>query len=237
MNAVLKHTIQSICNNKGMSLLELLRQKMGDDYEKYIYFFSLRNHVTIQGNPVTEQIYIHSKLLIIDDQKVLMGSANINERSMDGTRDSEFAVIVEGQDNTDSIMGGNNFKATNYALSLRKHLFAEHFGFDDNDEIIKDPLSDNLWKTVHERAKLNTSIYRDIFDCYPDNKFKTFAELKNRKFFKTDEEIKELKERYEEKKGGINGQIVEYPIEFLKEETINIDVFSKENLVPEKNFV
>jgi phosphatidylserine/phosphatidylglycerophosphate/cardiolipin synthase-like enzyme len=37
-------------------------------------------------------IYVHSKLLIVDDSYLLLGSANINQRSMDGSRDSELAV-------------------------------------------------------------------------------------------------------------------------------------------------
>ena len=32
--------------------------------------------------------------MIIDDEVVVLGSANINDRSMLGTRDSEIAVIV-----------------------------------------------------------------------------------------------------------------------------------------------
>lgn len=44
---------------------------------------------------VTELIYVHSKLLIVDDHLVICGSANINDRSMLGKRDSEIAVIVE----------------------------------------------------------------------------------------------------------------------------------------------
>ena len=44
------------------------------------------------GVPVTEMIYIHSKLMIVDDKSVLIGSANINDRSLQGTRDSELAV-------------------------------------------------------------------------------------------------------------------------------------------------
>lgn len=49
----------------------------------------------MNGVPVTEIIYIHSKLMIIDDDKVIMGSANINDRSMQGSRDSEIAVFIE----------------------------------------------------------------------------------------------------------------------------------------------
>lgn len=41
---------------------------------------------------VTEEDYIHSKLLIVDDRTVLIGSANINDRSQTGDRDSEIAM-------------------------------------------------------------------------------------------------------------------------------------------------
>ncbi|CAM8901866.1 unnamed protein product [Rhodiola kirilowii] len=37
-------------------------------------------------------IYVHSKAMIVDDEYVLIGSANINQRSMEGTRDSELAM-------------------------------------------------------------------------------------------------------------------------------------------------
>ena len=33
--------------------------------------------------------------MIIDDKIVLCGSANINDRSMMGSRDSEIAVVIE----------------------------------------------------------------------------------------------------------------------------------------------
>jgi len=37
-------------------------------------------------------IYVHSKLLIADDEYVIVGSANINERSMAGDRDTEMCI-------------------------------------------------------------------------------------------------------------------------------------------------
>lgn len=37
-------------------------------------------------------IYVHSKGMIVDDEYVIMGSANINQRSMEGTRDTEIAM-------------------------------------------------------------------------------------------------------------------------------------------------
>lgn len=37
-------------------------------------------------------IYVHAKGMIVDDQYVIMGSANINQRSLDGSRDTEIAM-------------------------------------------------------------------------------------------------------------------------------------------------
>ena len=37
-------------------------------------------------------IYVHSKGMVVDDEYVLIGSANINQRSMEGTRDTEIAM-------------------------------------------------------------------------------------------------------------------------------------------------
>lgn len=37
-------------------------------------------------------IYVHAKGMIVDDEYVIIGSANINQRSMDGSRDTEIAM-------------------------------------------------------------------------------------------------------------------------------------------------
>ena len=236
LDVILKHTLQSIGNYKGYSLLELLRKKMGNDVDNYIYFFSLRNHGTLNDIPITELIYVHSKLLIVDDQKVLIGSANINDRSMLGIRDSEFAVIMEEDLNYESIMDGQKFSASKYAITLRKALMSEHFNININDKILDDPINSKLWIMMKLKAENNTFIYENIFDCFPHNKFNNFKKLKERKMFKTEEEIEELKKNYRNNINKIDGHIVVYPYEFLKDEELNIDFFSKENLVPERNF-
>ncbi|KAG6545000.1 hypothetical protein Mapa_013692 [Marchantia paleacea] len=38
------------------------------------------------------EIYCHAKLMIVDDEYLIIGSANINQRSMDGGRDTEMAM-------------------------------------------------------------------------------------------------------------------------------------------------
>ena len=44
----------------------------------YISFNALRNWSTTGDKVLTEQVYVHSKLMIVDDLYVLVGSANIN---------------------------------------------------------------------------------------------------------------------------------------------------------------
>lgn len=66
-----------------------------DNPSDYITFYGLRNHSTLNSEPITELIYVHSKLMIIDDKIVICGSANINDRSLIGKRDSEIAVLIE----------------------------------------------------------------------------------------------------------------------------------------------
>ena len=36
--------------------------------------------------------------MIVDDEKVIIGSANINDRSLLGSRDSEIAVLIEDEE-------------------------------------------------------------------------------------------------------------------------------------------
>jgi phospholipase D1/2 len=43
---------------------------------------------------VSEQIYIHDKILIADDRIAIIGSANLNDRSMLGDRDSEVTPLL-----------------------------------------------------------------------------------------------------------------------------------------------
>lgn len=38
--------------------------------------------------------YIHSKLMIVDDRRVICGSANLNDRSQNGDHDSEIAILM-----------------------------------------------------------------------------------------------------------------------------------------------
>ena len=212
LQIILKHTYAGICRNYRLSIIEQLYKIMGNNWKEYIGFYSLRNHGIVNNIPKTEIIYIHSKLMIVDDTKVLIGSANINDRSMLGDRDSEFAVIIKEKkelinkiNGRNFIMNGNNnYHAANFAVSFRKALMAEHLGINKDDPILDDPVSSQLHEFIMNRARVNTRIYHNIFACYPDDNFVNFEILEN---FKKIQE-KELLSKYMKLKEQIIGYIV-----------------------------
>jgi hypothetical protein len=239
LQIILKYTYAAICRNYGTSIIEKLREVMGEDWKKYIGFYSLRNHGLVNGIPTTEIIYIHSKLMIVDDKKVIIGSANINDRSMLGDRDSEFCVLIHEEEKRSYFMDGKRTSSANFAYSLRTHLMAEHMGLDPKDEILFDPLKDELWSLLMDTAKNNTEIYRDLFYCYPDDLMRTFDEvLKMKRPNKLDDiELNKLKDSYNKEKDNIKGHVVEFPLHFLEDEVLGIPFFSLENAIPEKSYI
>ena len=236
LQIILKYTYQGISRNHGLSIIEKLREAIGDQWQNFIGFYSLRNHGSVNGIPKTEIIYIHSKLMIVDDIYVLCGSANINDRSMNGSRDSEFAVLIKEKPVEKSMMNNKSYKGSKFAISLRKSLLAEHLGINSDDVRLNDPVSDELHKLIQDTAKNNTYTYHQIFGCYPDDGFTKFDMIKKNYDLNNETQKERFIRSYEENKNKIIGHIVEFPLKFLEDEQLGISFFSKENLIPEKNF-
>jgi phospholipase D1/2 len=81
---------------------------------------------------VSEQIYIHSKLLIVDDAVAIVGSANTNDRSLTGNGDTEIAaVVVDSEEVELRDLGSPTMKVQTrkFARDLRRQLWTKHFGF------------------------------------------------------------------------------------------------------------
>ncbi|KAF3186822.1 hypothetical protein TWF225_004449 [Orbilia oligospora] len=164
-------------------------------------------------NIVTEQCYIHAKVLIADDKIAIIGSSNLNDRSQLGYHDSELSIVIEDQNTVDAKMDGEDFKASYFAAHLRRQLWREHLGLlppqdldasgdpnatlpgegdydfqeDERSRIVEDPLNDELWDTWNRQAHDNTNIFRELFHCIPDNAVKTFEDYDK---FLPKEEIK-----------------------------------------------
>lgn len=131
---------RSICRGET-SIFGRLRA-VGIEPEDYIQFFSLRawGKIGPQKSLVTEQLYIHAKCMIVDDRAAIIGSANINERSMLGSRDSEVATIVRDTDMIRSTMNGRPYLVGRYPHTLRVRLMREHLGI-DVDELMEHNLT------------------------------------------------------------------------------------------------
>lgn len=126
-SGILLHTITHYNNT---SINELIK-KLGDtsiDALNYIFFFGLRTWSELNNNLITELIYVHSKLMIVDDRACIIGSANINDRSLLGNRDSEVALFIEDTQFTDGTINKTACKVGKFTSTLRLRLFREFLG-------------------------------------------------------------------------------------------------------------
>ncbi|XP_051204018.1 phospholipase D zeta 1 isoform X2 [Lolium perenne] len=172
VRAIMHWQYRTICRGPN-SILQNLYDVIGLKAHDYISFHGLRAHGRLSdGGPlVTSQIYVHSKLMIIDDRIVVIGSANINDRSLLGSRDSEIAVVIEDKEVVNSKMDGRHWEAGKFSLSLRLSLWAEHLGLHRGEvSHIMDPMDDSTFKNIWmATAKTNTMIYQDVFSCVPND--------------------------------------------------------------------
>ncbi|KAI2641249.1 phospholipase D/nuclease [Xylaria nigripes] len=153
-------------------------------------------------NWIQEELYIHAKLLIVDDRIVICGSSNLNDRSQEGHHDSELSIVMEDTDTIPSKMDGQSFEAGKHAATLRRYLWREHMGLlssqthdasddpnaqppgedspndirdgDESYRFVEDPLSDELWEQWTTNATKNTVIFRHLFHADPDDHIRTF---------------------------------------------------------------
>ncbi|KAK9246810.1 hypothetical protein V1506DRAFT_533817 [Lipomyces tetrasporus] len=144
-------------------------ERAGINPEDYIQFFALRKWGAVGPNRklVTEQLYIHAKILVVDDRVAIIGSANINERSMRGSRDSEVAAFVRDTDQIESTMGGEPYMVGRFPHTLRVRLMREHLGIDvdaleelerrarsptqdEREDIVFDLNRQNIWPALEK---------------------------------------------------------------------------------------
>nr|XP_032632650.1 phospholipase D2 [Chelonoidis abingdonii] len=97
------------------------------------------------------------------------GSANINDRSLLGRRDSELAVLVEDTELVPSVMDGQPYQAGKFALSLRLDCFRSLLGVSGASSLdAQDPVSDDFFHGVWKATALaNANIYDQVCRCPP----------------------------------------------------------------------
>jgi len=149
---------------------------------KYVTLLNLRNWAKLDGSKgaryVTEQIYVHTKVMIVDDLYALLGSANINDRSLLGERDSEIAVLVMDGDASRADTCGTGSKAAvrAFAHDLRKKIWSKLFGITGGirpathlKNAIEQPGIPDSWRLIQAQAEKNASAYESVFNYIPGN--------------------------------------------------------------------
>ncbi|KAJ1283525.1 hypothetical protein BS78_03G134800 [Paspalum vaginatum] len=242
VRAIMHWQYRTICRGPN-SILKNLYDVVGSKAHDYISFYGLRAHGRLgdEGPLVTNQIYVHSKLMIIDDRMALIGSANINDRSLLGSRDSEIGIVIEDKEVVSSIMDGRPWEAGKFSLSLRLSLWAEHLGLLPGEvSCIMDPVDDSAYKNIWmATAKENTTIYQQVFSCVPNDHIhsryqfrQSFAHRKEKIGHTTidlgvaleEPEIKQDRDLASanpmERLQAVRGHIVSFPLEFMCQEDL-----------------
>lgn len=236
IGAITHWNYRSICRGSH-SLLQRLTELVGDP-SKFISFYGLRTHSEMHGKPVTQLLYVHSKMMIVDDSTVIIGSANINDRSMLGKRDSEIASIIKDKEFVTSVMDGKEYLAGKFAFNLRSRLFREHLGLLDSpgsDVDIRDVVSESFYEDVWmATAKKNTEIYEEVFHCIPTDQVRSLSDMAAYKSLKSldREDPGEARARLR----GVKGYLVQLPLQFLEKEDLRPPVGSSEFFVSDGVF-
>ncbi|KAG2371021.1 Phospholipase D alpha 1 [Vigna angularis] len=97
-------------------------------------------------------IYVHAKMMIVDDEYIIIGSANINQRSMDGARDSEIAMGAY-----QPYRLGRRVPARGEIHGFRMSLWYEHLGM--LHECFVHPESEECIKKVNEMGEKYWDLY------------------------------------------------------------------------------
>ena len=143
----------------------------------YVTLLNLRNWEKIGDRYVTEQIYVHNKTMIVDDCYAIVGSANINDRSQLGNRDSELAVLVVDTDFSYEDIGSKDGPSVTraFARKLRMAIWNKILGNAgkvrpaDMDDVIQRPAAQASWEAMRTRAAVNSALYEAAFPFIPAN--------------------------------------------------------------------
>ncbi|KAL0375791.1 UNVERIFIED_CONTAM: Phospholipase D zeta 1 [Sesamum calycinum] len=245
VRAIMHWQYRTICRGKS-SILEKLCSKLGSTAHDFISFFGLRNYGRLfDGGPVvTSQVYVHSKVMIVDDRRALIGSSNIMIEVYWGRETQRYAtyriaVLIEDKEFVVSSMNGKPWEAGKFALSLRLSLWAEHLGLRTEEVAeIKDPIAETTYKDFWlEIAESNTKIYQDVFSCIPNDTIKSRSTLRQsmshwkQKLRHTTIDLGVAPDKIEFYQNGerivmepmtklksIRGHLVSFPLEFMSQE-------------------
>ena len=219
--------IQRVMHFQNATLRQLVKRVRAvcrERVDDYLHIACLRNYGFLPPSaasggsgvptPVSSTVYVHSKLLVVDDEVMLIGSANINDRSLVGDRDSEIAVLLD-----------DTRHHTGKVRRFRQALVAEHLGVEK--EILSarggaaargaaaalydtSLCDDALWSELRARSAENQKAFESVFPDCPTNAVTTVEQAKRRAAMLPNRNAQVML-------SGVKGHICEYPLGWLQE--------------------
>eukprot|EP01087_Luapelamoeba_hula_P017850 TRINITY_DN5666_c0_g5_i2.p1 TRINITY_DN5666_c0_g5~~TRINITY_DN5666_c0_g5_i2.p1 ORF type:complete len:1353 (-),score=156.14 TRINITY_DN5666_c0_g5_i2:55-3657(-) len=211
---VMKWWYDTVVRGENSMVAQLLRAEI--DPAHYLSLHGLRNWGVLDHGPVTQQIYVHCKCMIVDDRVAIIGSANINDRSMLGMRDSEIAIVTRDTNMIDGVMDGKPYRVGTFAHTLRKNLWREHLGIDDeSDTSVVDPVSHAAYFGLWKRTSTNNSqLFASVFGSVFTDAMTTLKEYSRSLSMKTPTNCENILTN-------VKGHLVDIPLKFLSEENLS----------------
>jgi phospholipase D1/2 len=154
----------------GRNVPALDPQGLDLEVSRHLGVYCLRNWAVSPGTPgrfATDQVYVHTKLLVVDDSRMIVGSANFNDRSLLGTRDSEIALLLEDGAVTESVLAGVPAAKGSLPFALRRRLWTNHWGID-----VEDPLDPAASDRMREIAAQNAALLAEAFPYAPSDRWR-----------------------------------------------------------------
>ncbi|KAE8987899.1 hypothetical protein PF011_g19390 [Phytophthora fragariae] len=144
-------------------------------YAKYLYDMvapiqkAFPDKIKLYSTKESKELYIHSKLVIVDDVYVSLGSANWNRRSM--TSDTEIGINIV---DTELVQSPDNITVNKLALNFRiqKFMEATKLTYDELDAMTFLEACDALEAAAHDDGSSLIEPYavedKAAFDFVPD---------------------------------------------------------------------
>lgn len=225
---IMQFHYETICRGPQSILARLAAAFPGTDLAPHLYFAALLNWGEVllpRPHLVTNPIYVHSKLCIADDAVTLVGSCNINDRSLNGERDSEIAVVLHSRP---------------FALSLRQHLWDEHVrvpatapspSSSSSQDSGDDDGYGEQFAAFRAACEHNTHVYREVFGpSFPQDGISCLTDMEPEPLALATPNARAVLTSQ------LRGHAVAYPLTFLDQEDLFPPPLSSEAMLDKRAF-
>lgn len=108
-------------------------------------------------------------------------------------------------------------------------------GVEDIHEL-EDPICDEVFERLVQVSDKNTKLYRELFRAEPDDHQTDFEKLKeDREAYQSMGKVEQI-DKYKRLSPEIQGHVVDYPIYYMKDQDLELNLTDMANLVPAINF-